>query len=57
MTEPTSTGRQYPIQPTEDMRVAAISCRQLYTALTEEGFTEYQALVILGQLIFTGRQA
>jgi len=40
-----------PVEPNADARVFAGMCFQWYTALVLEGFTEAQALVIVGQLI------
>lgn len=40
-----------PIEPSADLRQAANAIRQMYIALTLEGFTEHQALVIVGQVI------
>ncbi|MGH3933496.1 MAG: hypothetical protein ACRDS1_00690 [Pseudonocardiaceae bacterium] len=40
-----------PMEPSADMRQAANHLRQLYVALTREGFSEQQALVIIGQCI------
>lgn len=44
-----------PIEPTADMRQAANQLRQMFIALTLEGFTETQALVILGHMLGTQR--
>ena len=46
-----------PNQPREasaDQRVFAKQFREMYLALVEEGFTEQQALVIIGQIIAAG---
>jgi hypothetical protein len=40
-----------PVEPTADARTFAATCFQFYTALTMEGFTEQQALIIIGQMI------
>jgi len=40
-----------PIEPSADAREFAGACFQIYTALTLEGFSEQQALVIIGQMI------
>jgi hypothetical protein len=38
-------------EPTADMREAAKAIRGIYVALRKEGFTESQALVIVGQVL------
>lgn len=38
-------------EPPADMRVAAAGLRNMFVALTAEGFTETQALVIIGQVL------
>lgn len=43
-----------PIEPRADLRHAAANLWQLYVALTNEGFDERQALVILGQVLASG---
>jgi hypothetical protein len=43
--------RREQIEPSADLRQAASGLMQLFVALTLEGFTEQQALVILGQCI------
>jgi len=40
-----------PIEPSADLRQMASATRQIYIALTNEGFTEQQALIIVGQII------
>ena len=40
-----------PIEPNAEMRVGAKTLRQMFLALIQEGFTEQQALVIIGQCI------
>lgn len=40
-----------PMEPSADMREAANGLRQLYVALTNEGFSDQQALVIIGQIL------
>lgn len=40
-----------PIEPSADLRQAAKGLREMYVALIEEGFTETQALVIIGQMV------
>ncbi len=43
-----------PIEPSADLRQMASAMRQAYIALTSEGFTEQQALIIIGQIIAGG---
>jgi hypothetical protein len=38
-------------EPSADLRAAASGLFELYVALTDQGFTEQQALVVLGQVI------
>jgi hypothetical protein len=40
-----------PIEPAAEMRQLANALRQTFVALTQEGFTEHQALVIIGQIL------
>ncbi|AHH98351.1 hypothetical protein [Kutzneria albida] len=40
-----------PIEPSADLRKLASVLRQTYIALIAEGFTEHQALVIIGQIL------
>jgi hypothetical protein len=40
-----------PIEPTADQRVMAATLRGIYLALMQEGFTEHEALTIIGQLL------
>jgi hypothetical protein len=40
-----------PIEPAADLRTMANMIRQAFLALLQEGFTEHQALVIVGQLV------
>lgn len=40
-----------PIEPAADMRQASNHLRQWFIALTAEGFTERQALAIIGALL------
>lgn len=44
-----------PIEPSAVMRQFASGLRQMYIALTMEGFTEHEALVIIGQVLVSGR--
>jgi hypothetical protein len=39
------------IEPPADLRAAAANIRVMYVALRKEGFTDRQALVIVGQMI------
>lgn len=45
-----------PEEPSSDMRLLARSIRDIYAALLAENFTEYQALVIVGQVLIAARQ-
>jgi hypothetical protein len=40
-----------PVEPSADLRTAAKELRGMFLALTAEGFTEPQALVIVGQIL------
>jgi hypothetical protein len=40
-----------PVEPTADMRAFAGICWQMFNALRLEGFSETQALVVIGQVI------
>lgn len=40
-----------PTEPSADLRVMASALWQTYVALTLEGFSEQQALIIVGQII------
>lgn len=40
-----------PQEPTAEIRQAASAVRQTFVALVNEGFTERQALVIVGELL------
>ena len=40
-----------PQEPAADLRVAASGLRQMFVALTNEGFTKREALVIIGQML------
>lgn len=39
------------VEPNADMRAFAIMLCHLYVALTDEGFTESQALTVIGEVI------
>jgi hypothetical protein len=39
------------VEPSADIRIMSSFCYQLFVALKAEGFTESQALLILGQTI------
>lgn len=41
-------------EPTADMRMLARQLKDMFQALTAEGFTERQALAIIGEVIATG---
>lgn len=38
-------------EPSADLRQAASALWQMYVALIEEGFTDHQALVVIGQVL------
>lgn len=40
-----------PVEPAADLRQVANWIRQMYLALQQEGFTEQQSLVIVGQIL------
>jgi hypothetical protein len=40
-----------PIEPAADLRSLASMLHQMFVALQQEGFTEQQALVIIGQIL------
>jgi hypothetical protein len=40
-----------PVEPAADMRQMASMLHQMFVALTSEGFTEQQALVVIGQML------
>jgi hypothetical protein len=48
-------GRGIPCEPSAEHRQAAAQLRQMFVALVNEGFTEHQALVIIGQMLATNR--
>jgi hypothetical protein len=39
------------VEPSADVREAAHGIREIFIALTMEGFTEKQALVVVGQMM------
>lgn len=43
-----------PVEPSADLRQMASLLRQMFIALTNEGFDERQALTIIGQAIAAG---
>ena len=43
-----------PVEPSADMREMAHHVREMFVALVGEGFTENQALVIVGQILSAG---
>ena len=43
-----------PVEASADLRMAAKNLRQLYLALIYEGFTEQQALAIVGNVVAAG---
>lgn len=45
-----------PTEPSADLRGMASSLWQMYVALTLEGFSEAQALTIIGQIIIAGQK-
>jgi hypothetical protein len=44
-----------PTEPAADLRQMAAALWQMYVALTNEGFTERQALVMIGQMMAAGQ--
>jgi hypothetical protein len=44
------------MEPSAELRAAANGVRQLYVALTREGFDDRQALIIVGQVVAAGGQ-
>lgn len=56
-TEQRPADRKFPNEePGADMRQAAKAMRGVFVALVHEGFTENQALVIVGQMLIAGSQ-
>ena len=43
-----------PTEPSADLRLMASTLRQMFVALTMEGFDERQALTIIGQCLAAG---
>lgn len=55
LTPPSGSRKRYPDEePSADIRQAASAVRQMFVALVQDGFTESQALVIVGHMIATG---
>lgn len=46
-----------PIEPAAEMRMLATTLRQYFLALVQEGFTEQQALIIVGYALTAGGQS
>lgn len=44
-----------PVEPAADMRKFAAGMRQIYLALTQEGFSDREALIIIGQMLSSNR--
>ena len=44
----------HPTEPSADMRQLASALWQAYIALTSEGFSERQALIVIGQMMAAG---
>lgn len=40
-----------PVEPSADMRQLAAGIREIYVALTLEGFTSTEALTVVGQIL------
>lgn len=45
-----------PMEPSADLRASANQLRQMFVALTTEGFTSNEALVIIGTILAAGIQ-
>jgi hypothetical protein len=45
-----------PVEPAADLRQMANMLRQTYVALTQEGFSSQEALVVIGQIIAANTQ-
>lgn len=45
------TGKNGPVEPSAAIRQMASALRQMYVALVAEGFSDRQALVIIGQVV------
>jgi hypothetical protein len=43
-------------EPAADARAAASTIRQMFVALVHEGFTEHQALIVVGQTLVASMQ-
>lgn len=48
-------GSQGPVEPAADLRELARTLRQMYAALIAEGFSEDQALKVIGQILAANR--
>jgi len=44
-----------PLEPSADHREFAYMCRQMFIALVSQGFTEAQALAVIGHMIAGGQ--
>lgn len=47
----TEDGNQVMVEPSAAQRAAALALYQMYVALTQQGFTGGQALVLVGRLL------
>lgn len=45
-----------PIEPRSDMRQAAAGLMEMFVSLKNAGFTEHQALVIIGHMLSGGQK-
>ena len=48
-------GSNGPVEPSAELRQMAATFRQIFVALVAEGFTEKQALVMIGQILAANR--
>lgn len=44
------------MEPNAELRQMAAQLRQMYVALTDQGFNDQQALVIIGQVLSAGQK-